>query len=159
MYQHLTEVQKAYWAGILDGEGHISLTQRNSRRTTNPLIILKMTCPETIKKFSETFNLNFKTKNRETPSFKEHWKTQFFCSAEGHKAAYICEALLPYFITKKEISLILANYYNKTCTECDSEFRSFKKSTTCSKECQHKAFLRVRRNRYLRKKGSENKDL
>lgn len=146
MYEHLPETEKAYWAGILDGEGHLKL-QTNNKGVTMPLLNLKMTCERTVRKFSETFDLAFVQKNKDIPSFKPHWKTQYLSSSEGHKVAFICEALLPYFITKQDIAKKISEFYYKDCLVCGTEFRGFNGQKYCNRKCERIAFNKTRREK------------
>lgn len=146
-YSYLTEVQKAYWAGILDGEGHISVTKYNNL----PVVALSMTCEKTVKAFQETFELGSVLK-RSRNSMKDHWKDTYTIKASCHKASRICEELLPYFITKRDVAEEVSKFYIHECEFCKEKFWSTRSKKTCSEDC-----TRNRKMLYAREYREKNK--
>ena len=47
----------AYTAGLIDGEGHVSIVNRPDRRTGVPTIVVEMSSYEVITYLRDTFNL------------------------------------------------------------------------------------------------------
>jgi hypothetical protein len=148
-FSNLSEGLKGYWAGILDGEGCLRMDACSGKPL--PYITLIMTCEKTVNKFAETFGGNVRMQNRN--GMAEHWKDCYCAKTSTHKAAKMCEALLPYFITKSEIAKEMAEFYVHACEICSAKFWQFNGINTCSDECQ-----RIRKNRIdceyrLKKKG------
>lgn len=151
-YSHLTDTQKAYWAGLLDGEGCLMFYK--TKTGIVPSVSLAMTCKETVDAFQNTFNTSaVLVRNRK--SMKAHWKDCYTCKVTSHKAAKICEALLPYFLTKKKIAGALSEFYKRKCAICSSNFWSFGNSKHCSSDCyaEHK---RVQSFEYRIRKKKES---
>lgn len=144
----LDEVTKAYWAGIIDGEGYLKLQDRRAGKS--PRLTLKMTCEETVKQFAETFDLTWKKRNR-TASIKDHYKDQYICSVEGQKVAYICILLMPYMITKRSAANVIIEHYKRKCPMCECTFWSKGGMIYCGEHCANMGYNWQRREK--RKKG------
>ncbi len=133
-FSHLSDMEKGYWAGLLDGEGHIDFDQRGAKGGPLPVIQLAMTCAKTVEAFRSTFNL-MPVWVRSRNTAKDHWKDCYVTKATTHKAAKICEALLPAFLTKNEVAEKISIYYIRDCEQCSTPFWSFSDASTCSQEC------------------------
>ena len=138
-YSYLTEKQKSYLAGLLDGEGHIDF-DANGADSRNPIVTLTMTCEKTVTLFKDLVKGGAVMK-RTRNGMKDHWKDCYTCHITTHKAARLCEALLPDFVTKQEVAEKLAKHYIYTCEQCEKLFWRSNRSTTCSAEC-----FRLRKN-------------
>lgn len=148
-YSTLPETVKAYWAGLLDGEGCLRFDTCSGKRL--PYIALKMTCEETVKEFAELFDVVWSLRNRR--GMKDHWKDCYSAKMTTHKAAKLCEALLPYFKTKKEIAKELSQYYIHQCEYCNADFWCFNEHKSCSKECTHKRKIQYDKEYRAKKKS------
>lgn len=91
----------AYLAGIIDGEGHIGLTDRKSEGRENGTkltIEVQMCDREPIDLLHETFGGSLIFRERKAPH-RGYWRWRV-----THKAARECyEALLPYLRLKRKI--------------------------------------------------------
>lgn len=105
----MKETEKAYWAGLLDGEGCFRKCHNNGYKI--PRITLKMTCENTMKAFAKAFDRNIRLVNRDNAWYKDHWKDAWVVDVHGAKAGELCEELLPYFITKREAAQELVDHY------------------------------------------------
>lgn len=133
---NLKETEKAYWAGILDGEGCIRRDQNNG--VFIPRITLKMTCQKTLEAFGKAFGTTVRKVNR-YKTFRSHWKDQYVSDINGKKARDACKLLLPYLITKKAEAEDLVNYYVKSCICCKKRFEvDFRSKKYCSEACKKK---------------------
>jgi hypothetical protein len=132
-FTYLTLDQKGYWAGLLDGEGCLRMDICSGAPL--PSIAVKMTCEKTIQKWADTFGLNASIRNRK--GMKDHWKDCYSARMTTHKAAKLCEAILPYFVTKQDVAKEMAEHYVKECEVCKEKFWQYNGIHTCSKECQH----------------------
>lgn len=129
----LPDDEKGYWAGLLDGEGCLRFDKCSGKPL--PAVSLWMTCESTIQRFADRFDLSVKKRSRN--SMKDHHKDCYGAYMTTHKAAKLCEALLPWLWTKKAIGKEIAEYYVRTCESCNGSFWSFNNSSTCSEECYH----------------------
>ena len=151
-FSHLTIAQRGYWAGLLDGEGCLRLDCCSGAWL--PSISLAMTCEKTLNAFRDTFQLGtvlIRTRN----GMKDHWKDCYVIKTTTHKAAKICEILLPYFITKDVIAKEISKFYIHQCEMCGSDFWCFNNHHTCSKECQHAR--KIKTQAYSRERLREEK--
>ncbi len=128
-FTNLKPTEKAYWAGLLDGEGCLKIFHNNGVPT--PHIQLKMTCSATVEAFAETFGCNVILEPRSDKVGKEHLKDCFIAKVTGHKAAKICEALQEFHLTKKNEAKTLASHYTKTCGNCGEQFWAYMGKSNC----------------------------
>lgn len=150
-YLNLPETTKAYLAGLLDGEGCIAFFNKNKKPTKYPAVQIKMTCKKTIQFFAETLEISWKQLKR-TSSVMPHHKDQFKCEISTHKASKLCEAVLPYLVTKKEIAEKVAFYYLTDCSWCKKIFWRFGHGRYCCDSCKKNANNSLRRNKRTNKK-------
>lgn len=130
-FNDLPETTKAYWAGLLDGEGCIRLEKNG--KVSYPKVTLKMTCEKTVKAFADLLNVNYSKRGR--TGMKEHWKDCYSSKVTTQKASKFCEAILPYLITKKEIAGELSKYYLRNCENCNERFWTYNDCKSCSSLC------------------------
>lgn len=102
----------AYLAGIIDGEGCISLHERKDRRSCHGQIQVQMSNPQAVNLLRDLFGGNFGLWQR--PNRPEH-ADQYKWAATGKRAAVVCETLLPYLRVKKAqaLNLIALQKLNK----------------------------------------------
>lgn len=110
----LTDVELAYIAGIIDGEGTISVMRNASayRRGTTPVqyfgrIHVVNTCVEMMNWLNQKIG-GAQMKTRKT---KEHYKDVYLLLVNGCACAMLCKRLLPYLIIKRrQAELVVALY-------------------------------------------------
>lgn len=98
----------AYFAGLIDGEGTISLDKVDARRpnSRNPTVKVNMTCEAVIRALHAEYGgyLGFR------PRAKEHYKDQWIWRVKAQMARKCLEQILPYLIVKKpEAEAVLAH--------------------------------------------------
>jgi hypothetical protein len=95
-------IDLAYAAGIIDGEGCISICQRANRLTYRATVVVQMCDPQAIEFLHKTFggSLNFQRVQRQ-PNHRP-------CHAWGvaaKEASYVCRLLLPFLRVKRQQAL------------------------------------------------------
>ena len=94
-------MDKAYLAGIIDGEGYIAFTKRNYL-----LIKVKMTDFKTIKHLHQiTRSGCIYSYNPKISPQKSHYKMLYTWQVSFSQALTVLESVIPYLITKKEDAL------------------------------------------------------
>lgn len=96
----LSEPEKAYLAGILDGEGHIGMTTITVGRSYTVKISLGMSDFQIPLLFKETFGGNVYYKDKQS-YWNPKWKPQALWSVKSRQAERVLIALLPYLRVKK----------------------------------------------------------
>jgi hypothetical protein len=100
---HLSETEKAYMAGIIDGEGSIIMNYNKPK--TNPAILVANTHKGVLDWIQEKFTaggLAVTYRNRHNPK----WQDVYQLHIHGVKNVYdILTAIEPYLIIKKEKSI------------------------------------------------------
>lgn len=94
-------IRTAYFAGIVDGEGHVSLSKNRQREMPQALITVGMTHEATIRALHAHFGVG-STRRREAA--KEGWLPQWVWTAKAKMARTVIAELLPYLITKADIA-------------------------------------------------------
>jgi len=98
----MDELSLAYYAGLLDGEGHIGIHRTVRKRDQGVQyggrMSLRMSEREVIEQFAEDFGLSAGPANCGT----RHAKREVFgVSAEGRRSRVLLEQLLPYLRVKR----------------------------------------------------------
>ncbi len=90
--------ENAYFAGLIDGEGCISI-QKHSRKpnTYEGCIEVKMTCEKTIDALQKHFGGHLQFRRPEKPHYKPQWRWR----VKAKKARAALKAILPHLITKR----------------------------------------------------------
>ncbi len=111
---HLSEVEKAYLAGIIDADGCIRVNRRISK-TCQPVYALFVqiytTSPALIKWLEEHFPGKHTTQR---DARKEHpsWRTGWVWVLSGNRRVMIfCQEIAPYLIIKREQAELIASGY------------------------------------------------
>jgi hypothetical protein len=102
----LTDVEIAYMAGLLDGEGHFGV--HTNKVFGSPRIVLAMTHEGVIQWFSSKLSIVYHKKSR--VGFKSHWKDQYQVSLSGRRCAKLCRLLYPHLIVKSEQAKLIWEY-------------------------------------------------
>jgi hypothetical protein len=94
MDRHLRD---AYFAGLIDGEGHIGFSSSGYRQV--PMVQVKMTCKKTIYALKEHFGVGYiYAEHPEKKHYKPQWKWRASCAS----SVKVLAAITPYLITKAE---------------------------------------------------------
>ena len=109
----LSTEERAYIAGLVDGEGsiYVAAVGPNRHRTTYPIVVVAMTHRPVIAWLAErlaagTVKLHNHTRVRRDPNLKPQYRTQLF----GKRARLLCEALLPYLKVKTEQARLVTTF-------------------------------------------------
>ncbi len=102
-----SELKNAYFAGLIDGEGHIAIHPTKSG-SVRPVIRVHMTCEKTIRSLHSYFGGSFSVKKVENlPNRKPQWSWE----VTFRKACGVCEQLLPYLVIKQEVAAAIVEHY------------------------------------------------
>lgn len=104
----------AYLAGLLDGDGMITLRKQKSGDPKYNLVSytaaiqVRMTCEKTTSWLKNTFggNLYFEEKK------PKGWKPTYLWHYNGRKAVALIKEIIPHLICKKEAALVVLEYYS-----------------------------------------------
>lgn len=98
----------AYAAGIIDGEGHVGVSNRPDRRTGTPVIVVEMSSHEVIIRLRDIFTLGaiHRCKKRQ-----EHYKQTWRWSVKYRQAHSVARKIYPYVIEKKDKIYCILQYY------------------------------------------------
>lgn len=107
------DIQNAYFAGLIDGEGTIDVYPHKNGSMLRPVVKLNMTCEKTVLAVQRRFGgsvMPKKVKDGNKPQW--HWIVTF------NKAIIVAMAIRPYLITKTEgadrvLSMPLGKIYKK----------------------------------------------
>lgn len=104
----LSELDCAYLAGLIDGEGSICVLRHNGRggmKTFYPAISIAMTHRGVLDWVSGLFALSVS----DVPRSPQGWRNQHSFRIHGKRAVALCRRLLPYLRVKREqAALVLA---------------------------------------------------
>lgn len=156
MFEQLTDKEKLiYFAGLIDGEGHIGCQYYGNRK--RPVIQLQMTNREVVLLFANYFNIKFRELN--SPSHKQGYekgyKQMYQARAECKKAHPIIKEIYTYLIVKKIDAETAMQYYeheDRICLMCSRPIGADRniKSKYCCVSCYNKA---KSRRSYNKEKG------
>jgi len=103
----LTPVQRAYIAGIIDGEG--SIYARNERKTIYPTLAIHMTDRSVIEWIQNLVHGQkvWELQRRDSVRYKRLTKKQYLFRICGKRLQILCKSILPYLIVKKTHAIIV----------------------------------------------------
>jgi hypothetical protein len=102
----------AYWAGLVDGDG--TLTLKKSNGVPKPHMRVKMTCYETVKAMHEYFGFGCFYKSAEPGRINRGYKACWSYQVCHRQAAEIARRLRPFLIVKAEnADRVLAHYFKE----------------------------------------------
>lgn len=114
-----------YFAGLIDGEGHIGIHKHGKERNRQPILQLIMTDEYTVKLFADFCETTHRP--RTSPSLmkamneKGH-KLTYVCRIGNSKAYLVVKQLFPFLITKRKDALkFLAHFEGRCCVICNKE--------------------------------------
>ena len=135
----MEELKLAYFAGLVDGEGHIGCQIYSGAK--RPVIQVQMTCEKTVRAFADFFGMAFRELH--SPSHEAGYargnKQVYHTRCECHKAYDVVKALRPFLITKAEAAdEVLAYYEGRVCEVCSAPIDPGKDKHTkyCSSACR-----------------------
>jgi hypothetical protein len=109
----LTSEERAYIAGLIDGEGsiYVAAVGPNRERSVYPIVTVAMTHRGVIEWLAGrlaagTVKLHNQTNLRRSPNAKPQYRTQVF----GKRAKLLCEAILPYLRVKAEQARLVSEF-------------------------------------------------
>lgn len=111
----VSELQLAYLAGFVDGEGHITALKTKSKRVDwndsySPDFGLTNTNREILEHVRKLTGFgNIKSKSKGKPNWKPAWELDF----DAIETQILLERLLPYLIVKKRQAELLLELMNK----------------------------------------------
>lgn len=118
-YQQVTEAEKAWLAGFLDGEGHLSITLATAAGypKLTPVVNAVNTHKPTIERVFDILtrlgispHLKLNERSKKNKKHKDIWTIQ---TNRGSYIKKLLEALLPYLFTKKEQALLILTLVNR----------------------------------------------
>jgi len=101
---NLSQLETAYLAGIVDGEGCVSIMKAKPRnRSQNPCHILRITIANTNKDLIDWLVIKMGGCSRKSSraNYPSHWKDSWQWHIEGFKALELLCLVEPYLIIKK----------------------------------------------------------
>ena len=109
----MTSTQAAYLAGLIDGEGSITLTRRHRQENRQLVVSISNTDFELLKQVKIMVGAGRITKKR---TYKEHHKSSGEYRVENRQALEFVRQLAPYLLTYKahRADLVLSDYVRLT---------------------------------------------
>lgn len=109
----LTPEQRAYIAGLVDGEGavYVGVIGPKPHKTVYPIISIAMTDQATVEWVAQ--QLGCKAIVRSKPSATNPpitFRTQWAVKISGRRAQLLCEVMLPYLITKRRHAVLIMEF-------------------------------------------------
>jgi hypothetical protein len=101
-------IQRAYVAGIIDGEGYVGIKRRNPiKKAKSPrfsaCVSVEMTDLSVIKTVADFCRVDHKFIRR-PKRYQDHHKQRFLLCVENKRAATLLTAVLPYLIAKQDLA-------------------------------------------------------
>lgn len=118
----ISKIDRAYIAGLIDGEGSIHMTRKEKYGTFYAFVTVGMSDKAVIEWLANKFgNKMIESLYPIKGSFKKKPKPIYRISLQGRRARCLCEVLLPYFKVKKKQAEVLMEY------PCDARIAPGKK--------------------------------
>ena len=135
----MTPVDRAWLAGLLEGEGSFTTTRPQEVR-----ISLEMTDEDVVARAATLMGTHYipKPPRRDQPS---HWKPQYKACLSGRRAIDLMKELLPYMGERRSLRIgeITGDWFEArmfVCQTCSADFFRERKGgqppTSCSPTCQ-----------------------
>ena len=107
----ISKIDRAYIAGLIDGEGSIHMTRKVKYGTYYAFITVGMSDKGVIEWLANQFgNKATECLYMKKGSFKKTPKPIYRISLQGRRACLLCEILLPYLKVKKKQAEVLMEY-------------------------------------------------
>ena len=117
----MTPEERAYVAGIVDGEGWIEFKRKPMKRNTRPgkpihnVLIIRMEVPQVDGRLIDYLMETTQEGGRDTKKFPYHptFKTQHRWRRSHHGCYRVLKQILPYLIVKQEKAKLVVDHYDK----------------------------------------------
>jgi hypothetical protein len=107
----IPKIERAYIAGLIDGEGSIHITRKAKNGTFYAFVTVRMSDYGVIKWLADKFENKVVDNNYpKQGSFNTKPKTIYGITLQGRRAALLCEILLPYLKVKVKQAKLLLEY-------------------------------------------------
>lgn len=118
----LSEIDKAYISGLIDGEGSIHMTRKIKTGTFHAFVTVAMSDKNVIGWLAKKFgNKTVESSYPVRGSFKKIPKPIYRITLQGRRACLLCELIHPYLIVKRQQAEVLMEY------PCDARISPGKK--------------------------------
>jgi hypothetical protein len=137
--QAVPDVDLAYAAGIIDGEGSLVITRRTTRQTYHAQITVSMCEPQAITFLFTAFGGHVMRQRVQHPGRPEHRPADIWgCAAK--EAAHVCRVLLPFLRVKRQQAL--------NVIELQQIHAKITKNTNLQRASRHGKFGPARKGRF-----------
>ena len=109
----MTESEKGYVAGLIDGEGSICLTKNHANEFRSPAVEMSSTTYAMVEKMKELCGGTISNKNHQNPNWKQAWHWQ----VKGDKAINLLKEVKDFLLEPKKkarADLIVSTYKSVT---------------------------------------------
>ena len=121
----MTSSERAYVAGIIDGEGWVEFKRKPMRRNTRPgkpthnVLIIRMEVPQVDGRLIDYLMETTGEGNRDMKRYptKENWQDQHRWRVGFHGVYRILKQVYPFLIVKQERAKQIIDYYDKKFLE------------------------------------------
>ena len=125
----MTATERAYVAGIIDGEGWVEFKRKNMKRNTRPgkpvhkVLIIRMEVPQVDGRLIDYMMKTTGEGNRDLKKFPNHptFKTQHRWRLCHHAVYRVLKQIYPFLIVKQEKAKLIIDHY-------DEQFRKRRQS-------------------------------
>ena len=117
----MTATERAYVAGIIDGEGWVEFKRKNMKRNTRPgkpvhkVLIIRMEVPQVDGRLIDYMMNTTGEGNRDLKKFPNHptFKTQHRWRLCHHAVYRVLKQIYPFLIVKQEKAKLIIDHYDK----------------------------------------------
>ena len=107
----MTDIEKAYLAGIIDGEGTITLTRKHKNQTPSPQISVSNTNLELLEYVQRVTGCgHIRAKSRSKPHHRQSWHWQTHTVSHNLR---ILEEIRPFLLVKKQQADLILKHYKE----------------------------------------------
>jgi len=104
--EHLTEIECAYIAGLVDGEGSFTIQAAGSTKRMSPFITVAMTHQPTITWLAGKLGLKAIHCKLRNPKYRDQYRV----TAMGRRAILLIDRIMSYLLTKREQAQVIADF-------------------------------------------------
>ena len=117
----MTPEERAYVAGIVDGEGWIEFKRKPMKRNTRPgkpthnVLVIRMEVPQVDGRLIDYLMVTTEEGSRDLKTYPNHptYKTQHRWRCSHHGCYRVLKQILPYLIVKQEKAKLVVDHYDK----------------------------------------------
>lgn len=107
----LSKIDKAYIAGLIDGDGSIHMTRKTKTGTFYTFVTIGMCDKDVIEWLAEKFgNKAIEVIYKPKESFNKEPRPIYYIRLQGRRACLLCELLHPHLKVKKKHAEVLMEY-------------------------------------------------